>query len=103
MGNSLERFRNNKAIDIRVAARQYSRAELEVYGQQLAAHVEGEVQRIWADETADVIAFAAEREMAVADELVKLADGSAVKQQIVASRLQLMTNINTRRLSRFGA
>lgn len=87
MGNSLERVRSGRTPDIRWATRQFGRAEMEVYGQHLAAHVEGEVQKIWADETADVIAYAAEREMSVADELVRLADGSAVKQQIVAARL----------------
>lgn len=102
MGSSLERFWPGRTPDVRWAQRQFSRAEMELYGEKLEAYVDGEVQKIWASETADVIDFAAETEMNVADHLMEKADGSAVKQQIAAARIQLMTNMNTRRISRFG-
>lgn len=78
-------------------------AHLDVYNHGLQMAIAREIDRIDTFALSDVITTAAEEECRFLDFGLHLADGSPIKLELLARKLQLLSNINNQRIAqRFG-
>jgi hypothetical protein len=86
------------------ALRSQRRAELRLFDHSLGARFNAEADRIDSQAVADALAASLDEEMALLDYGVRRAGNSAAKAELVARKVELLANINNRRINRrFGA
>jgi hypothetical protein len=85
------------------ANRSQRRAEMAVYNHGLEVAVATEIDRIDSYAIADVITTATEEELRFLDYGMAMAGNSAAKAELVARKLNLLSNLNNARIARrFG-
>jgi hypothetical protein len=83
--------------------RAYRRAAVQVFNHDLQVTVDTEIDRIDSQAIADVIRTATEEELLFLDYGLAMAGNSAAKTELVARKVELLSNINNRRITRrFG-
>jgi|ERR1039458_4967950 hypothetical protein len=86
------------------ALRAQHRAELTVFRHGLAARVQAECDRIDSQAAGDALRTALDEEVDLLDYGLRRANGSLAKAELVARKVEMLANINNRRISRrFGA
>lgn len=85
------------------AGRAQRRAECEIYRHGLATGVKAECEIQDAQAVADVIRTSLDEELSLLDWGLHRANGSAAKAELVARKVNMLSSINDRRISRrFG-
>jgi hypothetical protein len=85
------------------AARAQRRAELEIFDHRLAAGVRAEGEIADAQALGDVMRTSLDEELNLLEWGLHRADGSAAKNELVARKVNMLSNINNRRIARrFG-
>lgn len=85
------------------AAQALERTETAIYAHELETRYLAEIEHIDAEALAEVVKGSLELEMALLDEALAKAAGSAAKAQLIADKLGLLSRTNSARIARrFG-
>lgn len=85
------------------AARALEKTENAIYTHELEVRFLAEIEHIDAQALAEVVKGSLELEIALYDEAIKQAAGSAVKAQLIADKLSVLSKTNSGRIARrFG-
>lgn len=85
------------------AGRLQERTELEIFQHELDARFKTECDRIDSQAVADVLQTALEEEFRLIDVGLAAANGSPAKAELLARKVELLANVNNRRIARrFG-
>ena len=85
------------------AQRAATAAELEIFRHALGARVRSEIDRLDSQAVADALEASMDVEFDLLDYGLRRAGGSAAKAAIVAGKVEMLNNINNRRIARrFG-
>jgi hypothetical protein len=86
-----------------VATREYRKGEMEVFRHKVRQFVNREKDMIDSQVLADALRCSTDEEFAYYDEFMARANGSVVKREIIAAKLEMQVSIDNRRIMRrFG-